>query len=324
MSTSNSDRPKQTEEQKTLAKHGFLGSSLSSSLTPILVTALTGFLATQVGNYFQHRQTVWLEHERLKSSLIQKATDTDDSRIAARKLLFYLDMGLLDDPQGKIRSFEKNPEDAPSNKILVPNDAKSKAAFFECYRKSDASLKVTKIDNLNKLFDFVSKDRLFNDLRIIAYVLATIEYETANTFAPTAEYGGNELLERKYGKDSSWGAKNGNTEPGDGSKFKGRGYLQLTGKSNYSRMAKLIGVDLVAEPDLALSPEVSFQITTIVMLNGELTSKKLSDFINETGTDYVNARRIVNGGALFKAEQIAQRAMVFENCLKESIESRGN
>ena len=43
---------------------------------------------------------------------------------------------------------------------------------------------------------------------------------------------------------------NGNTASGDGWKFRGRGYIQLTGKSNYAAFGKSIGVDIVSNPDL--------------------------------------------------------------------------
>lgn len=57
------------------------------------------------------------------------------------------------------------------------------------------------------------------------------------------------------------GRKNlGNTEPGDGPKFIGRGILQLTGRANYTNMSKKLGVDLVNNPELACDPEISTKI----------------------------------------------------------------
>ena len=52
----------------------------------------------------------------------------------------------------------------------------------------------------------------------------------------------------------------GNTEAGDGYKFRGRGFIQLTGKDNYKRYGKRIGVDLIANPDLANDPEVAVKL----------------------------------------------------------------
>lgn len=57
------------------------------------------------------------------------------------------------------------------------------------------------------------------------------------------------------------GRKNlGNTQPGDGPKFIGRGVLQLTGRANYADYSKKLGIDLIANPDLAATPEVSVKI----------------------------------------------------------------
>ena len=67
--------------------------------------------------------------------------------------------------------------------------------------------------------------------------------------------------EAMYGGE--WGAKNlGNTEPGDGHAFRGRGFTQLTGRSNYAQASKALGVDLVSNPDLASDPEIAAKIAT--------------------------------------------------------------
>jgi predicted chitinase len=52
----------------------------------------------------------------------------------------------------------------------------------------------------------------------------------------------------------------GNTQPGDGKRFKGRGPIQLTGRANYAKYGLLLGVDLVGQPTLAATKEVGFRI----------------------------------------------------------------
>lgn len=52
----------------------------------------------------------------------------------------------------------------------------------------------------------------------------------------------------------------GNTQLGDGKRFKGRGPIQLTGRANYAKYGKLLGVDLISNPKLAATPEVAFRI----------------------------------------------------------------
>lgn len=57
------------------------------------------------------------------------------------------------------------------------------------------------------------------------------------------------------------GRKNlGNTQPGDGPRFIGRGVLQLTGRANYADMSKKLGIDLVADPEKAAGADVSTRI----------------------------------------------------------------
>jgi putative chitinase len=101
----------------------------------------------------------------------------------------------------------------------------------------------------------------------------------------------------------------GNTMPGDGKKFLGRGYVQITGRANYAKASHIVGTDLVASPDFALSPEIASKIIVDGMTNGWFTGKKMSDY-----DSYKNMRRVVNGTD--KADLIAGYAEKFEDALK--------
>jgi predicted chitinase len=52
----------------------------------------------------------------------------------------------------------------------------------------------------------------------------------------------------------------GNTQPGDGKRYKGRGPIQLTGRANYDKYGKLLSLDLVNNPTIAATKEVGFRI----------------------------------------------------------------
>ena len=140
-----------------------------------------------------------------------------------------------------------------------------------------------------------------------AYLLATVKHETADTMQPITEYGGRKYFD-KY--DTGKLAKAlGNTPEadGDGFKYRGRGYVQITGRANYSKAGDWLKVDLLGNPDLALQPTIAAQILVRGCCNGWFTGKKLSDYLPG---DYINARRVVNGTD--KADLIAGYARGFE------------
>jgi predicted chitinase len=94
----------------------------------------------------------------------------------------------------------------------------------------------------------------------LAALLAQAAHESHN-FKSMVEYGGS-LDFRKY--DPKYAPKKaralGNTKVGDGARYKGRGYIQLTGRYNYKRAGQALGLPLEAKPELAEKPEVAAKI----------------------------------------------------------------
>lgn len=187
--------------------------------------------------------------------------------------------------------------------------------FFDGYRKAFGPLKQSQVVGLELKLGFIESDPL-PDLRWIAYYLATVKHECADTWMPIDERGGDDYFNRRYGPGTKVGAVLGNTQPGDGALFHGRGDIQCTGRRNYTLFAGLLKIDLVGNPDLAKVPLHAYQIACIGMANGLFTGKKLGDYLGATGIDWVNARRVVNGTD--KAELIAGYARSFYVVLRDA------
>lgn len=138
-----------------------------------------------------------------------------------------------------------------------------------------------------------------------AYLLATAFHETARTMQPITEYGGRKYFD-KYDTGSLAKAL-GNTpaKDGDGFEYRGRGYVQITGRANYGKAARILGVPFLDDPDLALVPEHAATILVRGCTEGWFTGKKLGDYAN-----YRDMRRVVNG--MDKADDIARYARAFE------------
>ena len=143
----------------------------------------------------------------------------------------------------------------------------------------------------------------------IAYIMGTVSHESA--FAPVIEIGSREYFQRYEGRVDL-----GNTEAGDGYRFRGRGYVQITGRKNYALFSRVLGIDLVKEPDLALEPSIAAEICVRGMKDGLFTGRKLSDYNRPTGYDFVGARAIVNGSD--RAELIASYARHYRQALRDA------
>jgi putative chitinase len=94
----------------------------------------------------------------------------------------------------------------------------------------------------------------------LAQFLAQCAHETGD-FAHLEELGGNRYLAKYDPTVNPAKAKAlGNTQAGDGAKYKGRGFIQITGKANYTNAGQALGIDLVNNPELAARPDVAAKI----------------------------------------------------------------
>ena len=171
------------------------------------------------------------------------------------------------------------------------------------------SLNQAQVDGINTI---LSAFKLHGDgsRMSLAYLLATTKHETADTMQPIHERGAKAYF-AKYEPGTSIDRNLGNTIKGDGYRFRGRGYVQITGRANYAKAGKKLGRDLIAKPDDALLPDVAAFILIRGCIEGWFTGKKLGDY-----TNFYNMRRVVNGTD--KAPLIASYADIFEEALQRA------
>jgi putative chitinase len=177
-----------------------------------------------------------------------------------------------------------------------------KTFFYEQYKKTFGSLKQEQINNLNILIDEYDGDDLMERLTWLAYILSTIYWECAQTWKPIREYG--------KGKGRSYGRP----DPKTGQIYYGRGWVQLTWKDNYRKASDKLGKDFVNNPDDVMEITNATKICFLGMREGWFTGRNLSRYFNDLKTDWVNARKIING--LDHANLIADTAKRFYDCLR--------
>lgn len=128
---------------------------------------------------------------------------------------------------------------------------------------------------------------IYSDLAMMG-AMATVRVEVGKGFKPIEE---NYIKPNYYFVGAQYeGRKDlGNDQVGDGHKYRGRGLIQLTGKSNYINYGKKLKLDLVGKPELLLELENSARV--------------FGQYFKDTGChvacnaqDWVKVRRLVNGG----------------------------
>lgn len=156
--------------------------------------------------------------------------------------------------------------------------------FFDGIRQGPFPGKMNQkqVEGVTAILDEWERRRL-TDPRHLAYMLATVKWETDHTMQPIPEIG------------KGRGRRYGNKDPVTGKIYYGRGYVQLTWNYNYKAMAAITGADLYHDPELALRPDIASKILFEGMERGTFTGKKLANYFTATATDWLNARRIING-----------------------------
>ncbi|MFA0811939.1 hypothetical protein [Microbulbifer epialgicus] len=254
----------------------------------------------------------------------------------ARSIEIYakeFEQALLQAETSQVSPLPIEPQPAPSVPEEPPGTAlqMERSTFYEDIRKGifKGSLTQEQVNGMEVILNFWENPptqpsgnfKIQWEIRSIgwlAYMLATIFHETAYTMQPITEYGSKSYFTRyDFRKDL------GNTEPGDGYKFRGRGFVQLTGRRNYEKLTPVVREhypqcpDFTQDPDAVKVPKYATIILFYGMFLGIFTGKALRHSIGdpEKGqiVDYRHARQIIN--AMDKADNIARYAEEFEQAL---------
>jgi hypothetical protein len=187
-------------------------------------------------------------------------------------------------------------------------------AFFDAYAERFGPLPAGRRAGLDSLLGYIQLDPCIGDLRWAAYMLATVKHECADSWLPLTEFGADCYFD-KYESRTALGRSLGNCQPGDGQRYKGRGFVQITGRRNYLRLGEQLelGEALAQHPERALEPLTAYRIMSVGMCQGLFTGRALKHYLNDKETDYLEARRIINGTD--QAVKIAAYALGLEQCL---------
>jgi predicted chitinase len=160
-------------------------------------------------------------------------------------------------------------------------------------RNASASRRKRMLDPLNAAIEAYE---INTPLRAAAFI-AQIGHESGELHY-MEEIWGPTAAQKRYEPPSKLATRLGNSEAGDGRRFKGRGPIQITGRANYRRYGELLGIDLVANPERAAEPETGFRIAGLFWTANGLN--ELADV-----SDFQGITQRINGGQNGAAEREA-------------------
>ena len=255
--------------------------------------------ATKTGNYKSHTDIVVDVREgeidviggNVSESVTKKTLEIDSEGrlIDDSEDWFVVLSNQLDSPNEEDEASPANPEPAPMSTPYDATEIINSPAV-------DLNLKKSAEESVPLILSEAEESRV-TDPRQIAYILATADHESGL---------GKNMEE--FASGEAYQGRLGNDQPGDGVKYKGRGYVQLTGKTNYEYWSDKLGIDLVDNPELAADPDNAARILVEGMRDGSFTGVGLSEYINGESQDFYNARQIVNGIDPAIAQDIADDA----------------
>jgi putative chitinase len=200
-----------------------------------------------------------------------------------------------------------------ANKTTLIN----KDRFFEQLKDVNLpklrKISITQVIGITRILDEWDNRKDFTDKRWLAYMLATVYHECDGKMVPIKEY--------SLGKNRPYGIKQKHSglPYSLNHLYYGRGLVQLTWYENYELMGRLLGIDLLNNPELALDAIISVKIlfegmTKSASSFGDFTGRCLEMYFNDKVDDPITARKTING--LDSAKLITEIYQKFLKCLR--------
>jgi putative chitinase len=233
----------------------WLGAGLGTLLLPGIGTFIGGFLGGLVGDWLGSRF-----YDLLKGKAAKKPSKIEETRqeaaMAAAKMKQKSGGGELSDANlleisGQLGNNPetKKPYTIEEVKKLLsdkPEETVTTTTTTTTTGDNDANISLTNTDYMNLMIETMDKGGITDKNERIMF-MAQVGHESGD---------GLYMEEIASGADYEGRSDLGNTQPGDGKRFKGRGYIQITGRANYKRYGPMIGVpDAVENPEKLAQPQ---------------------------------------------------------------------
>ncbi|WP_372742653.1 peptidoglycan-binding protein [Neptunomonas sp.] len=163
---------------------------------------------------------------------------------------------------------------------MIPIDGDFIMSVAPRFSGSKAASQLRIVGEVSSVFSSILDFYAINTKLRIAHFMGQVAHEcagfrTTEEFASGAAYEGRQDL--------------GNVKKGDGKRYKGRGLIQLTGRSNYREIGKKLNLPLEDEPELAAEPVTSLRIACEYWKSRNINAAADRD-------DLIKATKLVNGG----------------------------
>lgn len=179
----------------------------------------------------------------------------------------------------------------PIQPATTPSDVVEKIVTLAWLKKIAPALPEDKVTKALPNFHKALRLWKIDTAQRICHFFAQLALES-NQFRATVEVWGPTSYQLKY----EGSQRLGNTHPGDGFKFRGHGWIQLTGRENHTRAGQALGYDFANHPELAAEPEIACQVACWYF-----ATWKCNEAADQN--DIVKVTHLINGGELGLAER---------------------